>query len=224
MVNHLLAGVGVAYLAVDQGLKQQVVVVVVVEDALAQKLAEYRRGQPGLSFVSAFAADYDLLSDDRMPDRAALDVLCPDLPLLIMAVDFHTAWANTAALALAGITRGADLAPGSSVVLDEQGLATGTLLEFGAIDLVRRCNPLASRHSKAAQRPLEPIGVPHKEREADKAVFRAALHYCASLGLTAVQNMDGSLYQLELLFELDRDEGLPLRVRTPLHVQPGDAP
>lgn len=192
--------------------------------ALARAVADYRRTRPSLRFISAFAAGYDLLSDETMPDRQALDAICPDVPLLVMAVDYHTAWANSAALELAGISRGAELPEGSRVVLDAAGAATGVLLEFGAIDLVRRCNPAAARHSAAAQRPLERLQVSPADRAADKAVFRAALQHGASLGLTAVQNMDGSLYQLELLSELEQEEGLPLRVRMPFQVQPGQGP
>lgn len=194
------------------------------EVALRRSVEGYRAARPDLRFLSAYGAPYDLLAAGNTPDRAALDGICGDIPLLIMAEDFHTAWANSAALALAGIDRGADLPQGSQVVLDATGYATGELLEFGAIDLVRRCNPASARHSAAAQAPLTSLPVSPAERAADKAVLRAALRHCAGLGLTAVQNMDGSLYQLELLAEMERDEGLPVRVRMPFHVQPGQGP
>jgi len=97
-------------------------------------------------------------------------------------------------------------------------------LEFGAIDLVRRWNRAMARHTAAAQRLLEVLKVSAAERAADKAVLRAAMQQCAALGLVAVQSMDGSLYQLEFLTEMERDEGLPLRVRMPFHVQLGQGP
>jgi len=192
--------------------------------ALKAAFDGYRAARPDLGFIAAFGAGYDLVSADRTPARADLDAICPDVPLLITADDFHTAWVNSAALRLAGIERGASLGEGSHIVLDADGAATGELIEFAAMDLVRRCNPATARHSAAAQKPLESLTVTAEERAADKAVFRAALHHCASLGLTAVHNMDGSLYQLELLSEMDRDEGLPLRVRMPFHFQPGQGP
>lgn len=194
------------------------------ETDLADAIAGYRKARPGLRFIQAFGAGYDLVTDGPLPARKVLDALCPDVALLIMAADFHTAWANSAALELAGVSHGAEVPEGSSVVVDAAGVATGVLLEFVAIDLVRRCNPAAARYSAAAQRPLEQLEVTQEERAADKAVFRAAMEHCASLGLTAVQNMDGSLYQLELLSEMAREEGLPLRVRMPFHVQPGQGP
>jgi len=193
-------------------------------EGLREAVARYRATRPGLGFISAFGADHGLVSDRRTPDRHDLDAVCPDIPLMIMALDFHTAWANSAALALAGIAHGADLPPGSTIVLDDAGEATGALLEFAAIDLVRRCNPASERHSAAAQRPLESPVVSAEDRAADKAVLRAAIQHCAKLGLTAVHNMDGSLYQLELLSEIERDEGLPVRVRMPFQVQRGQQP
>lgn len=192
--------------------------------SLGDAVARYRAARPGLGFISAFGADYGLISDTTAPNRHDLDAVCPDVPFMIMAVDFHTAWANSAALALADITRGADLPPGSEVVIDDVGEATGALVEFGAIDLIRRCNPASARHSAAAQRPLESPEVSAEDRAADKAVLRAAIQHCAEMGLTAVQNMDGSLYQLELLSEIERDEGLDVRVRMPFQVQPGHRP
>ncbi len=81
-----------------------------------------------------------------------------------------------------------------------------------------------ARHTAAAQRLLEVLNVRAVERAADKAVLRAAMQQCAALGLVAVQSMDGSLYQLEFLTEMERDEGLPLRVRMPFHVQLGQGP
>lgn len=191
---------------------------------LRRAVGAYRTARPGLGFVSAYGAAYDLVSPDRTPTRADLDALCPDLPLLVTADDFHTAWANSAALRLAGIERGADVGEGSRIVLDEAGQATGELIEFAAMDLVRRCNPAMARHSDAAGKPLETLTVTAADRAADKATLRAAMVHCASLGLTAVHNMDGSLYQLELLAEMDRDEGLPIRVRMPFHYQPGQGP
>jgi predicted amidohydrolase YtcJ len=49
-------------------------------------------------------------------------------------------------------------------------------------------------------------------------VMRRGLNYCARHGITTVQNMDGNLYQLELLSAIEReDDGLPCRVNIPFH-------
>lgn len=186
-------------------------------------VAAYRASRPGLSFLAASGCDYRILGQ-TMLDRHALDAICADIPMLVMAADYHTAWANTAALQLAGIAQGADVGEGSEIVLDADGFASGELREFAAIDRVRACNPAAKTHSRAAQAPLELPEVTEAERAADKEVLWQALLHCAAQGLTAVQNMDGSLYQLDLLAELDRERGLPVRVRMPFQITEGMSP
>ena len=49
--------------------------------------------------------------------------------LAVMAYDFHTLFANTAALAAAGLLHGRDLPDGNEVVIGPDGLATGELRE-----------------------------------------------------------------------------------------------
>ncbi|QYZ69609.1 amidohydrolase [Neotabrizicola shimadae] len=193
-------------------------------DAFRAAVSDYRARHPGLRFLAAQSCDYHIVSAESFPDRHILDDLCPDIPMMVMAVDYHTAWVNTAALKLAGIERGADLSPGNVIVLDDAGNATGTLLEFEAIDLVRQVNPAAARHFSAAQDPFRRPNVSEADRSADRETLWTALTHCAAQGLTAVQNMDGSLYQLELLAELDASRGLPVRVRVPFHIQQGHGP
>ena len=50
--------------------------------------------------------------------------------------------------------------------------------------------------------------------------MRRGLDYCARHGFTSLQCMDGNLYQLELLAEIEKRDGfLPLRVRIPFHLK-----
>jgi predicted amidohydrolase YtcJ len=48
--------------------------------------------------------------------------------------------------------------------------------------------------------------------------MRRGLAWCARHGITSIQNMDGNFYQLELLAEIEaEDGGLPCRVQVPFH-------
>ncbi|CUH64545.1 N-substituted formamide deformylase precursor [Thalassovita gelatinovora] len=188
---------------------------------LQAAIDSHRAANPELVFLAAHSCAYEILETGEQLERTVLDELCPDLPVLIMSEDFHTSWCNSKAIALAGIERGAELPHGSSVKVDEAGEATGVLLELNAIELVRGKNPRSARHAEASQRPLEVGQYTKEERQTDKEVLWAALIHCAEQGLTAVQNMDGSLYQLELLAELDQDRGLPVRVRMPFQISKG---
>ncbi|MCX5796689.1 MAG: amidohydrolase [Elusimicrobia bacterium] len=68
------------------------------------------------------------------PDRRALDAAVNDRPALLLAADGHAAWANSRALAAAGIRRGTPPPSGGVVEFDrETGEPTGTVREMTAI-------------------------------------------------------------------------------------------
>jgi predicted amidohydrolase YtcJ len=69
------------------------------------------------------------------PSRIDLDLAVPDRPALFWNRDGHGAWVNTAALALAGITRDTADPPDGRIERGAGGAPSGTLHE-GAIDLV----------------------------------------------------------------------------------------
>jgi predicted amidohydrolase YtcJ len=75
------------------------------------------------------------------PDRRQLDVASPTLPVLIDDTSGHSSWANSRALALAGVTRDTPDPPGGIIERDADGAPTGVLRE-SAIDLVRQKIPL----------------------------------------------------------------------------------
>jgi predicted amidohydrolase YtcJ len=47
--------------------------------------------------------------------------------------------------------------------------------------------------------------------------MKRGLEWCARHGITSIQNMDGNLYQLELLAEIENKGGLLCRVQVPFH-------
>jgi predicted amidohydrolase YtcJ len=190
-------------------------------DALRVALLRHAAATPDGEMVCAYAANYDLLGDKR-PDRHALDAVLADRPLCITSTDFHCAWANTAALQAAGILQGADAGPGAEVVLAPDGLATGELREFAAMDLVRRLAPSGGREGLGLTG-QEPQAITPAQRASDKAALLRAMQECLQHGITTVVNMDGNLYQAELLKELALDGLLPLNVSLPMTLVPGQS-
>lgn len=68
------------------------------------------------------------------PDRRDLDAAVSDRPALLLAADGHAAWANSRALAAAGIRRGTSSPRGGVVEFDgETGEPSGTVREMTAI-------------------------------------------------------------------------------------------
>jgi predicted amidohydrolase YtcJ len=83
------------------------------------------------------------------PGRAALDALVPDRPAFLWSRDGHSAWVNSRALELAGITATTPDPAGGLIVRDPDGSPAGTLRE-GAISLVEELVPPASAEEHAS--------------------------------------------------------------------------
>ncbi len=72
------------------------------------------------------------------PSRGALDAVAPKHPVLLDDTSGHSSWANSLALALAGITRRTPDPQGGIIERDALGEPTGIVRE-SAIELIRRC-------------------------------------------------------------------------------------
>ncbi|MGQ0796576.1 MAG: amidohydrolase, partial [Methanobacteriota archaeon] len=74
---------------------------------------------------------------DGIPDKRLLDAVVPDRPVFLMSQDCHSAWVNSRALALAGITAGTPDPPRGRVDRDAvTGEPVGGLQEMSGIGLV----------------------------------------------------------------------------------------
>ncbi|MBS3649115.1 amidohydrolase [Pseudaminobacter sp. 19-2017] len=185
-------------------------------DALAVAVREYAKSRPEMPLLVGQGADYTILGD-RAVTRHDLDRIVADQPLVLVAPDHHTAWANTAALERAGILQGRQVGPGNEVVMGEDGLAAGELREGEAFGPV-----LALAGEERARLGLSTGGEPDpaptpEQRARDRETIRRGLEWCARHGITSSQNMDGNLYQLELLSEIEQAGGLLCRTKIPFH-------
>lgn len=185
-------------------------------EALRDAVRAYAAGRPDARMLVGQGVDYTVLGDERVT-RHHLDAILPDRPFCMAAPDHHTVWANTKALEAAGVLNGRALGPGNEIVMGEDGLAAGELREGEAFGPV-----LALAGEERVRLGLSTGGEPDpapsaSERAADRDIMRRGLAWCARHGITSIQNMDGNLYQLELLSEIDAGEGLPCRVRIPFH-------
>jgi predicted amidohydrolase YtcJ len=97
------------------------------------------------------------------PDRALLDAIVPDRPVLLHSDDGHVAWANSRALAIGGIRRATPDPAGGRIVRDGEGEPAGTLHDY-AIDLVSSHMPAPTHDDlleglRSAQRQLHALGI-----------------------------------------------------------------
>lgn len=185
--------------------------------ALTDAVQAYAQTRTSEKVLFAQGADYTILGDERLT-RHHLDAILADQPLVLFAPDHHTAWANTKALELVGMVHGAELGPGNEVVVGSDGLATGELREMEAFSPLQAAGGF-DRYRLGLSTGGEPDPYPNDAEWAqDIAVMRRGLDYCSRHGITTIQNMDGNLYQLELLAAIEKEDGsLPCRVIIPFH-------
>ena len=185
-------------------------------EALRDAIRGYAAAHPDAAMLVGQGADYTVLGSERVT-RHHLDAILPDRAFCMAAPDHHTMWANTRALEMAGVLHGRKLGPGNEIVMGADGLAEGELREgeaFGPVlDLAGE-----SRVRLGLSTGEEPDPMPTPaERTADRDIMRRGLAWCARHGVTSIQNMDGNLYQLELLSEIEAEGGLSCRVQVPFH-------
>jgi predicted amidohydrolase YtcJ len=159
-----------------------------IDDALARVAAAVRevgRGQ-WLRGFGWRSGDWEPAVE---PTKQALDAVTGDVPVALMAKDYHSLWLNSAALARAD----GDLqVPGGVVERDPQGEPTGVLREECAWHF--RDTHIRPTHDEMVEGSREGIRIANER------------------GVTSVHDKDGWLGDLAAWQELEREETLTLRV------------
>ena len=191
-------------------------------DALAAAIRPCAALRPDEEVLFASSLEYDAMGD-RSATRHDLDQAIPDRPFVDLAADGHTAWANTEALQRAGLFHGRSLPDIAEVVMGTDGLARGELQEPNAFGPVVALTALGGRDQEGYVTGKDPVPAPtSQERTVDKSVLANGLAHCTAHGMTGLHNMDGNIYQLELLDELDGEGQLLCRMEVPMHLKPND--
>jgi predicted amidohydrolase YtcJ len=136
-----------------------------------------------------------------LPTRQQLDAVVADRPALMGCYDGHTVWVNSAALALARISRETPDPPNGVIVRDSSGEPTGVLKE-------------------SAQRLVSDL-LPQPTQDEKLELIRRAIRRAQSLGVTSVQNAGMSPEEFELYAELERRGELGMRMYAALSAPPG---
>ncbi len=114
-----------------------------LEDLLAA-VKKYADDNPHVSIVRGEGYDPSLAPRGEF-DAAWLDAIVPDRPVVLRAMDYHTAWVNTKALELASITATTPQPSDGEITLRPDGTPMGTLREWGAWGLIyEKLEPLTS--------------------------------------------------------------------------------
>jgi predicted amidohydrolase YtcJ len=168
---------------------------------IQKRLGERIRKRPEEDWVVGRGWSYAAIPG-RLPNRADLDAVSRDKPVFLTAYDGHTAWANSNALELAGITGKTPQPEFGEIAHDESGAPSGLLKERGAMDLVRS-------------------HIPEPTHDQKRTAVLNGLAEARRLGLTGIDNASGGEDELALYRELDREGLLTLRTITSLPMTPG---
>ncbi len=159
---------------------------------IQRRVKAYADAHPDAPWILGGGWYYAVFGAAALPDRRLLDEVVPDRPVFLWAYDFHSSWANSKALELAGITAAtADPANGAIVRDPRTRQATGALKETAG-GLIEKVIPAATRESK-----LEAL--------------RQGIRYANSLGITRVHSAGWDAEQLELYDALRANGELTLR-------------
>ena len=158
---------------------------------IQKRVKEYAASHPGEPWITGMGWTYPTFGPSALPDKKILDDVVPDRPVYLVAFDGHSSWANSKALAMAGITKETPDPPNGKIVRDANGEATGALKE-SAGDVVAKLMPKPTREERLA-------------------ALRKGIHEANKFGLTRVQSAGGDFEYLDLYDELRRKGELTLR-------------
>ena len=158
----------------------------------AKRVAAYAFANPQQEWITGRGWNQELWSDRAFPTASVLDETISDRPVWLTRVDGHAGWANSQALALAGITKDTPDPEGGQIIRDAQGNATGVLID-NAMTMVEKHMPKASVSQYAAQ-------------------LDAAGTHLLSLGVTAMHDAGISRDVYDFYLKRAVEESLPVRV------------
>ena len=165
--------------------------------AIVKAAADFASQNTGKNWITGRGWQYIWFASG-LPTNEDMAGMISDRPVFIKAYDGHSAWANKKALELAGVNGKSKPQGFGEVVLDSKGNPTGALLE-GAQSLVS-------------------VIIPKLAPEEKLNALRAGLKLAASLGITSMQNASGSVEELSLFQELQRNGELSVRYSAALSV------
>ncbi len=167
-------------------------------EEVLQAVGAYAAAHPEAKWIRGGGWDLTLFPEGN-PSKALLDKVVPNQPVLLDASDGHSAWANSRALAIGGITKATPDPPLGRIERDSKtGEPSGALRE-DAVGLVSKHLP--------------------KHTAADYAAgLKRALQIANGFGLTSLQEASASEEELEAYADADAAGSLTARVNASIYV------
>ena len=155
-------------------------------------IATYAKEKPFLNWIQGRGWNQVLWPGQQYPTAQILDELISDRPVWLERIDGHAGWANSKALALAGINANTISPPGGEIIRDRNGNPTGILID-NAMALVNQVIPPPSDEEMAA-------------------ALAAATKHLLSLGITSVHDAGVSARENDYYRQLANSGNLDVRL------------
>lgn len=181
----------VHFLSSSLGLSQVDLTGVKTLEEAQQLILKFAQENPNTPWITGRGWQYSIFPNARLPLASDIDAVIKDRPVFLRAYDGHTAWANSKAIELSGITDKTEFKGFGEIVRDEKGVPSGTFKE-DAQDLVSK-------------------NIPPNSKELKLESLKKGMERAKSLGITSIQNAHGSIGEVEIYDELLRKGELSLR-------------
>ncbi|MBT8087295.1 MAG: amidohydrolase [Gammaproteobacteria bacterium] len=161
-------------------------------DEAVKRIREFAGQHPHKKWITGRGWNHVLWPVKEFPTAADIDAVLDDRPVWLNRIDGHAAWANTAAMKLAGIDDDTPDPIGGKIVRDDNGHATGIFID--------KAMPLVGRHLPAT----------------DKDDYREAVQLASAAllaeGITGVHDAGVDISNAEAYLSMADNGELDLRV------------
>jgi len=161
-------------------------------DIAVEKIAAYAAENPGSGWIKGRGWNQVLWPVQEFPTAAAIDAVVADRPVWLRRIDGHAGWANGKALELAGINDDTPDPVGGKIIRDDNGKATGTLID-SAMDFVA-------------------VKIPPITKDEYRKAFQTAFKELTSLGLTSIHDAGISIDEAETYLSMADNGEMPMRI------------
>lgn len=168
------------------------------EQDAVNRTFSYAKSNTELTWIQGRGWNQTQWPSNTFPSAKSLDVLFPNQPVWLKRVDGHAGWANSKAMAIAGINK-ATLSPeGGEIIKDENGLPTGVFIDNAMALIDNSIAPLSIKQQKQ--------------------VLVKAMNSLASYGLTSVHDAGIDTDNLNAFKELSQENAMSIRVNAMLYL------
>lgn len=161
-------------------------------DAAVARIAAYAKSRPDARWLLGRGWNQVIWPVQAFPTARQIDAVVSDRPVWLRRIDGHAGWANSTALQTAGIDDDTPDPVGGKILRDENGHATGVLIDR-AMDLVE-------------------ARIPASDKSEIQNAITTAIEALLSEGITSVHDAGISLQNAEVYLSMADNGQLHMRI------------